>query len=82
MKIKISMKNPDALQESVEEAVEQGQFDESLSPEEIELVKQSRVDETLKLCNQWFKYGEYLMVEVDTEARTIRIVEADEAYGK
>ena len=77
MKIEILFKNPDALEESVKEALEDLKID-GVSDDELERVKESRKEEILELCNKWFEYGEYLKVEVDTERKTCEVVEVEE----
>ncbi len=76
MKITVSFKNPDALDESIDESLKDLKV-EGLSEEELEGVKETRKEEIKELCMKWFKWGEYLTVEIDTEAKTCTVVEAE-----
>lgn len=76
MKITVSFKNPDALDESIDESFQDLKI-EGLDEEELEAVKETRKAETKEICEKWFKWGEYLTVEVDTEAKTCTVIEAE-----
>ncbi len=58
MKVQITLKSPDCLYHAM--------YDTDMNEEQRE--------EFLELCKQWFEYGEYLTVEVDTEERTCVVV--------
>jgi hypothetical protein len=75
VKLKVCMKDPDTLHDAVEGAVR----DEvakipGLDDEEREAVAEARSESVRKLCGTWFGYGEYLTVEVDTEAKTCTVL--------
>lgn len=36
---------------------------------------EARREKVAKLCSKWFRYGEYLAVEIDTEAGTCTVLE-------
>lgn len=76
MKIKITFKDPDALIDCINESLEDLKI-EGVSDEELEGIKEQRLEEYKELCGKWFKWGEYLTVEVDTEAGTIKVLEAE-----
>lgn len=78
MKFRVSFKNPDALQESIEEAVNRTLTSSDLAEDEQEVVKEKRMENVGQLCEKWFKYGEYLLVEIDTVEETIRVVPVEE----
>lgn len=61
MKFTVSMKNPDALDYAIGDA----------AAGDEKLVKTLK-----KLCEKWFTYGEYLDVEIDTEAKTCTVLKA------
>ena len=61
MKIRITMKDPDGVYDSVSDVVQTNS-------------EREMVDMVLK---QWFEYSEYLTVEVDTETNTIRVLEVE-----
>ena len=58
MKIRITMKTPDALNDSISDA--------ELEEEDEEVVR--------KIANQYFSYGEYVTIEIDTEFESIALV--------
>ncbi len=74
MKIKISMKDPDTLDDAISEAVEDEMTVTDLDEEEAEAVAKIRHQTVKKICAKWFKYGEYLTVVIDTEAQTCTVV--------
>jgi hypothetical protein len=82
MKIRITMKTPDALREaiqsSIEEKLEDGELSESEVPfyeEELEAVKHTpEYSEILSDCKKWFRHGEFLTVEIDTHTNTCVVV--------
>lgn len=66
MKFKVTMKDPDTLYDAIHEAVK----------EQVEdLARESRKNKIGTLCGQWFEWGEYLTVEIDTDAKTCTVVE-------
>lgn len=78
MKFLVTMKDPDVMHDAIEDAVK-----DSLSGvqdrEEREALAQVRAEKLRKLCSRWFEHGEYLTVEVDTEAGTCTVVCQDGA---
>lgn len=79
MKVIVQFKDPDTLYESVKDAVKYWIADlkkqvPSLSDEELEAVSKARYEVISDKVGKWFKYGEYLTVEVDTEADTCTVV--------
>lgn len=65
MKIKVTMKTPEALDYALEDA-----FADNPLPEEREDMKREAREKLAK----WFKYGEYLTIEFDTEAVTATVL--------
>ena len=74
MKIEISFKDPDALLDCINDALDDLVI-EGLTDYEREKVKEVRQREIQDLCQKWFEYGEYLRVEVDTEKETCKVIE-------
>lgn len=74
MKFKVMMKDPDTLYDAIDDAVRNIILSPGLDAEEQDLVRKKRNDEIRSLCQSWFDYGEYLTVEIDTEARTCTVV--------
>lgn len=76
MKIRVTMKDPDGVYECVEESLKAslpGEFSKS----EKDALLEVRRDEVNAVLRKWFRFGEYLDVEVDTDAKTIRVIEDD-----
>lgn len=76
-KLKIYLKDPDTLYDSINDHFEDENFGLS-DPEEIELLKEKRKEKLSELCSKWFKYGEYVMLEVNIENQTIKVLEVNE----
>ena len=73
MKVRITMKTPDAVEDAAEEAFPID-FDDQQFEEDAALYEQ---DSFRSLCEKWFRYGEHVTLEVDTEEGTITVVEAE-----
>jgi len=66
MKFRVTMKTPDALEQTIEEVEDQL------------TVRGKSISDVQDLCEKWFKYGESLTVEIDTEAQTCVVVPVGE----
>ena len=73
MKIRVTMKDPDTLHDAIEEAVNED-IDAALPEDEREALSGCRIEKVRDLASTWFEYGEYLTVEIDTEAKTCVVV--------
>lgn len=73
-KLKITLKAPDAVYQACNEAAEDWGEKNAIGDDQYCLIKEKR-NEFESLCNKWFRYGEYLTVEVDTESETIKVLE-------
>ena len=74
MRFTVQMKDPDTLHDAIEEAVDADvQLIEGLEENELDAVKELRKQIITRLCAQWFEYGEYLTVEIDTDAQTCTV---------
>ena len=65
MKFQVTMKTPDGLDDAIFECTR------NLTPGTI-------IDNELeikKLCGKWFRYGECVTLEIDTEEKTCVVVE-------
>lgn len=71
MKFTVTMKDPDALHDSVYSNVseEVGAL-ELTDLDEIKELTDQRYNKAMEVVNRWFRFGEYLSVEIDTEAGT------------
>ena len=77
MKIQIKFKDPDMLHECISEGVRDYPV-VGLSDDEAEAVMEKREETVGELCSDWFEFGEYLTVEVDTETESVRVVPVSE----
>lgn len=75
MKFKITMKDPDGVYDSVQVAVKESVNALDLSDSEKDAVLETRLGFVTGAISKWFEYGEYLTVEVDTEAMTATVCE-------
>ena len=73
MKFTVNMKDPDTLQDAIEDAVREINI-EGVTPDELEVIRDKRKEKISELCGRWFEWGEYLRVEIDTEAETCTVV--------
>lgn len=74
MKFIVTMKDPDTLHDSINQVVadEVGAI-ENINNEEKAEIAVTRAEKYSELCSKWFKYGEYLTVEIDTDLKTATI---------
>lgn len=77
MKIRITLKDPDGVENSVQEAVEESlaQIAE-LDLDEKEMIQEKRMDEAKGAIEKWVQYGEYVRIEIDTEEGTAKVLES------
>ena len=77
MKIKVQMKDPDTLQDAIEDAVKNDVSTMAdLDDDEREAVIEKRKEKVHELAEKWFRYGEYLAVEIDTDEKTCTVLPA------
>lgn len=73
MRIRVTMKQPDVLDDAITDAVSELSIS-ALDEDEMRAVRNTRADKIRGLASRWFEYGEYLTVEIDTEAETCTVV--------
>lgn len=79
MKFRVMLKDPDTLDEAISDSVrERLSARDELSPKEREALFELSYDECQEVAERWFQYGEYLTIEIDTSARTCRVVPSEE----
>lgn len=78
MIVRVTMKDPDVLIDAIEDAVNKELADSGLDEAEIEAVRDIRVEKAMEVSSTWFEWGEYLTVEIDTTAKTIKVVERED----
>lgn len=72
------MKDPDVFYDAIQDAVRIELAESGLSAEEQEAIKGIREEKYMELAGKWLRYGGYIDFELDTEAGTLRIMEANE----
>lgn len=77
MKFQVQMKDPDTLYDAIADAIH-ADTESIADKDERTAVKEVRGDKVRALCSRWFRYGEYLTVEIDTDAQTCVVVLARE----
>lgn len=77
MKFRVTMKDPDTLNDAISDAIRQQLAESQLPEDEQEELLEIREEKVGKICGKWFEYGEYLTIEIDTETQTARVVERD-----
>lgn len=76
MKIKIYLKDPDTLYDAISDAVDEVEYD--LPEDELELLKEKRKEKYRELATEWFEYGEYVMLEMDTDKKTMKVLKVSD----
>jgi hypothetical protein len=75
MKFRITMKDPDGVYDCIQDAAkEMAEQVTGVDQDEREGLIESKREKLSELCRNWFEYGEYLTVEIDTDAQTIAVV--------
>ena len=74
MKLTISFKDPDALSDMIDDAVEKEVSALNLSTEEAEEVENIRRQKVSDKLSRWVEYGEYIRIEFDTDAGTASVL--------
>lgn len=77
MKIQFSFKDPDVMIDEIASAMktERANLIASGMPEdEADAVVEIRREKAVAACHRWFDYGEYCVVEIDTDADTATVV--------
>lgn len=76
MKFKVTLKDPDALRDAIEDVVTvQVNGIMGLNTEdEIESVISTRVEKVIDKCAYWFEYQELVTLEIDTDKMTCVVV--------
>ena len=78
MKFKVTMKDPGTLQDAISDAVTDDLAKiEGLSDDDRENLLDGRKSAAAKVTAKWFKWGEYVTVEIDTDAQTATVCAAD-----
>lgn len=70
MKFTVYLKDPDTLQDAINDAVKEELLRVLEDDEEREAVAEIRKQNTSEACATWFQYGECVTLEIDTKAMT------------
>ena len=71
MKFTVTFKDPDTLGDAIRDAVIKDVATMGLlSTDEADAVTDLRIEKVGAACERWFTYGEYVSIEVDTDAGT------------
>lgn len=76
MKVVVTMKDPDVMHDAVQDVVSGEVKKMGLPDDEEDAMIELRVEKECGKMAKWFKYGEYLKVEFDTEAMTATVLDA------
>jgi len=76
MIFRVNMKDPDQLYEGIDDALDEELKD--MDDDEAEAVREIRREKAYEIASEWFEYGEYLTVEIDTIKRSIRVIPVEE----
>ena len=75
MIFRITVKDPDGVANSMQEAARRSIEDVNIDDEnERELLIDSRREQLDELASTWIEYEEYITIEIDTEANTAVVV--------
>lgn len=77
MKFKVTLKDPDTLSDAIANAIKDD-VEGIADAEERDAISEVRAERASRVAAKWFRYGEYLTVEIDTEAESIRVCGRDE----
>lgn len=73
MKVKLYLKDPDGVYESVKDAVQET-LPDGLSEDEAEDLLKSRMEDAHEKMKKWVEWKEYVTVEVDTDTGEARVL--------
>ena len=74
MKLKITLKDSDGVYESIKDAAESSTGNtEGLDNSELEDLVETRCRKLEEQCKPCIKYGEYVTIEIDTDAKTATV---------
>ena len=75
MKFRVTFKTPDVLDDAIKDAVtDQMNAAGDVDPDKKEHVIESRCREVMNRMARWFRYGEYVRIEIDLDAGTVIVV--------
>ena len=69
MKIQVTLKDPDSLNDEITDGVVREY------PNEDPDIRAEKIADIRIMSCKWFKYGEYVTIEIDTETETAKVLE-------
>jgi len=75
MIIRITLKDPDGVYESIQAAAEESlRAVEGLEEEESDSLIEARHERIAESLKPWIEFGEYVRLEIDTEKKTATVI--------
>lgn len=75
MKVRVTLKDPDTMHDAVVDAAKRLKKPDDVSDDEWESIRIGRAAAANAfISSRWMEYGEYLVVDFDTEAGTATVV--------
>lgn len=71
MKFQVTLKTPDTIDTDITKAVNDSQSDNDYNSE----IYEEEMENAWRLCSRWFRHGELLTVEIDTDKETCVVVQ-------
>lgn len=75
MKFTVTMKDPDGLDTSIDDAIQDDESLLEMAKDEQKAVIGARKQRMRDVCKRWFEYGEYIRIEIDMEAGTATVLD-------
>ncbi len=75
MKFIVTMKDPDALDIAIDDAIQDDESLLELAKDEQKAAIGVRKQRMRDVCKRWFEYGEYIRIEIDVEAGTATVLD-------
>lgn len=74
MKFVVTIKDPDVIDDAIEDAVKESLADLGLDDDEMEPLIEKRKEKVRDKIARWVEYGEYYRIEFDTDAMTATVL--------
>lgn len=74
MKFRVTMKDPDSAYDAIRDAAKESVKETGLPEDEQEAVLEKRIEKLTAFADQWMEYGEYILLEFDTDAGTCVVI--------
>ena len=75
MIINITLKDPDGIYDSIQEAAKASlKLVEGLEQDEAESLLEPRFERIAESLKPWIEYGEYVRLEIDTDKKTATVI--------